>query len=186
MLLICSHSDREKLISLVVNLFVRNPWTMQLFEMDTIPKELNNHPLTVAVRELMKVMGVGGADSLMKYSVKWAYLIEHEEGGLIKDLKHEIEKLNFAFCYSASGRFITSSCPSCFGRFTNGQVAAYLPLSPNVAVCFSKDIRNANNRICIVNDDDAMDINSIYSSLDVERARYLIGNSTSVLQECLS
>ena len=186
--LICSHEDREKLISLVVNLFVRNPWVMELFEMDNISEDLNSHPLTIAVRELMDAMGFGGADSLMKYSVKWAYLLEHEEGGLVKDFKQEIAKLNFTFYYSASGKFITSSCPSCFGYLKNGQAVAHLPLSPNVVVCFGKDIvqRNTNNRMCLINDDEAMDLNSIYSSLDVNRVRYFIGNSTLTVRESLS
>lgn len=186
--LICSHEDKEKLISLVVNLFVRNPWVMELFEMDNIPEDLNSHPLTIAVRELMDAMGFGGADSLMKHSVKWAYLLEHEEGGLVKDFKQEIAKLNFIFYYSASGKFITSSCPSCFGYLKKGQAVAHLPLSPNVVVCFGKDIvqRNTNNRMCLINDDEAMELNSIYSSLDVNRVRYFIGNSTLTVRESLS
>lgn len=186
--LICSHEDKEKLISLVVNLFVRSPWVMELFEMDNIPEDLNSHPLTIAVRELMDAMGFGGADSLMKHSVKWAYLLEHEEGGLVKDFKQEITKLNFIFYYSASGKFITSSCPSCFGYLKKGQAVAHLPLSPNVVVCFGKDIvqRNTNNRMCLINDDEAMELNSIYSSLDVNRVRYFIGNSTLTVRESLS
>lgn len=185
--LICSHADREKLISLVVNLFVRNPWAMEFFEMNNIPEGLNSHPLTIAIRELMDAMGFGGADSLMKHSVKWADLLEHEEGGLVEDLKQEIAKLNFTFYYSSTGNFITSSCPSCFGYLKNGQAAVHLPLSPHVIVWFGQNIvpRTVNNRMQIINADAAMRINNIYFSFDVKRVRYLIGNSTSTLQEYL-
>lgn len=185
--LICSRKDKEDLIRLVLNLFVRNPWAMEFFEMNMIPEELNQHPLTITVRELLDKLHWGGADSLMKYSVKQTCLLEHDEGGLVKELKQELAKLNFTFYYSPSGKFLTSSCPSCFG-YSNGQALAHLPLSPHVIVCFGKDIipRNINNRMKIINAEDAMNLNSLYSSLDVTRVRYFISNSSSTLQEYIS
>lgn len=186
--LICSHKDKEELISFTVNLFVRNPWAMDYFEMDTIPKELDEHPVSNAVRKLLEELNWGGANSLIKHSIKCADLLEHDEGGLVRELKQEIAKLNFTFYYSKSGKFITSSCPSCLGYFKNGKVFAYLPLSPYVAVSFGDSIvsREDNNRMGVINTDDTMGVNRIYLSLDTKRVRYFIGNSDVTLQEYLS
>lgn len=190
--LICYRQDKEELISFIVNLFVRNPWVMNYFEMDTIPKELDNHPVLNAVRECLEELNLGGANSLIKYSIKCAYLLEHDAGGLVHDLKHEIEKLNFTFYYSESksgvGKFITSSCPSCIDCFKNGQISAYLPLSPHVAVSFGDSIvpRRGNNRMKIISTDRTMSVNRMYLSLDTKQVRYIISNSFLTLQEYLS
>lgn len=186
--LICSHENKKDLISLIVNLFVRNPWAMDYFQMDTVPEEIYSHPNANWAREVLEELNLGGADSVIIHSVKKAYLLEHEEGGLVHEIECKLQKLNFTFYLSFSGKFITSSNPSCFCSSDSGQAFAYLPLSPNVAVYFGKDCvpRSVNNRITKVNADKAMEINSIYSAYDTQRVRYIISNSETSLHEFLS
>ena len=115
-------------------------------------------------------------------------MLDHSEGGLVHDLKQEIEKLNFRFLYSDSGKFITSSCPACIVNLCNDQTFAYLPLSPHLSVCFGKDValRKMNNRMKKISAEDAISINEVYKFWDTKQVRYFIGNSDSTLQEYLS
>lgn len=186
--IICSHENKIGLISLIVNLFVRNPWVMEYFQLNEIPEELNNHPICATIKELMEILILGGADSLLKYSMKYAYLLEHDEGGLAHDMMEEIEKLNFTFYYSKEGKFITSSCPSCVGNFSDERAFAHLPLSPFVVVCFGNDTvpRRVNNRMKILDASETTGINSIYQSFDTKQARYIISNSGATLKKFLS
>lgn len=184
---ICSHENKVGLISLIVNLFVRNPWVMEYLQLGQIPEELSNTPTFAAIKELMEALNWGGADSLLKYSMKYAYLLEHDEGGLAHDMMVEIEKLNFTFYYSKEGKFITSSCPSCVGNFSDERAFAHLPLSPFVVVCFGNDTvpRRVNNRMKILDASETMGINSIYQSFSTKQARYIISNSDTTLTKCL-
>lgn len=185
--LICSHENKIGLISLIVNLFVRNPWVMEYLQLGQIPEELSNTPTFAAIKELMEALNWGGADSLLKYSMKYAYLLEHDDGGLVHEMKENIEKLNFTFYYSKDGKFITSNCPSCIGNFSNEQTFAYLPLSPFVIVCFGTSTvpRSVNNRMRIVNANETLSMNSIYQSFSTKQARYIISNSDTTLTKCL-
>ena len=185
--LICSHENKIGLISMVVNLFIRNPWVMEYFQLNEIPEELNSHPTCAVIKDLMEALNWGGADSLLKYSMKYAYLLEHDEGGLAHDMMEEIEKLNFTFYYSKEGKFITSSCPSCVGNFSDERAFAHLPLSPFVVVRFGNDIvpRRSNNRMKTLDTSETMAINSIYQSFDTKQARYIISNSDTTLKKYL-
>lgn len=181
--LICSPEDKEELISFIINLYIRNPWTMECFKMHEIPKELRNHPDANIINKLLEGMNWGGADSLLNYSVMWSYLVEHDEGGLIKELKQEIEKLKFTFFHSKSGNFITSNFPSCIGYAKNEKLFAYLPLSPCAAVLFGDSFvsKKDNNRMRIINAHDTLNINRIYSLFDTKQVKYIINHSDLTL-----
>ena len=183
-------SERKVLISFIVNLFLRNPWTLQEMDVDCISDDIKDNDEIEIIRNVLDKTGLGGTDSLIKQAQKEVYLTEKYEGGFAVRLCKLIESVNVLFFFSEEDAFTTCSFPAQIGEdpTTVGEnhMSAFLPLSPHVAVLFGNfhDMDDIKNRMVILGTKDAMLFNKAVLKRPVDQIRYIIGNSDKIIRKC--
>ena len=184
-------SERKVLISFIVNLYLRNPWTMKELDVDGISNDINENEEIEIIRKLLDQTGFGGTDSLIKVAKKEVYLTEKYEGGMAFRLCKCIEDINVLFFFSEEDAFTTCSFPAQIGEdptsIGENHMCAFLPLSPHVAVLFGnyKDMTNKKNRMVKIETKDAMLLNKEVFQKPIDQIRYVIGNSDDIIRKCV-
>ena len=175
--LICSTEDKNILLHLVVNFFIRTPQIMEALSVNEIPKGLEEVEWIGALREALDRMGMGGWESVIKMAVKEAYLTEEYGEGPVFDLLNSIKNLNFTFYRAQAGCFLTSDQPVLIGIDEHipmgDKQCLYFALSPKVVVLFGDyaESKNKRNRMVITSDARVEDFNMVM----VRRAKELQG-----------
>ena len=190
--LICTGKDRKLLISFIVNLFVRNPWTLNQFDFEGTSDKLNGVKEFEVIRDLLEKMNFGSADSLFEAANKQAMLTEKFDGGFAVSLCKLLENDNYTFFFSEEDTFTTSSFPSNVGidPYTTDEnhMSAFLPLSPHVAVLFGnyENTVDVRNKLVHIDTDNGMLFNKAVFLKQPEQIRFIIGNSRRIVEKCVN
>lgn len=184
--LICSSDEKKLLAEFAVNLYVRNPWIMKVFELDHIPEELEGNQELQAMREVFSQLGFGNMDSLVKAIQKKAFMSDGFDRGFCVELTERLRHVELTFFYSTDSAFATSSFPSGLEE-DDETLSAFLSLSPNVAVIFGNFncLHNFRNRMMRIEKDKVMEFNKNIVNLSAAQVRYIICRNESLLRELI-
>lgn len=189
--LICNSDEKRLLAEFAVNLYVRNPWTMKVFELDQIPEDLKDNQELQAIREVFSLLGFGNMDSLVKAAQKKAFITDGFDGGFSVELTERLRHVELTFFYSPDSAFATSSFPSGLEEDSyavgDEKLSAFLPLSPNVALMFGnfKHLHSFRNRMTRLRKDMAMEFNQKLVNFSAEQVRYIICKDKTLLRELI-
>lgn len=189
--LICNGKEKKLLAEFAVNLYVRNPWTMKVFELDHIPEDLEDNQELQAMREAFSLLGFGNMDSLVKAAQKKAFITDDFDGGFSVELTERLRQVELTFFYSLDAAFVTSSFPSGLGEDSSAvgveKISSFLPLSPNVAVMFGnfEHMHDFRNRMVVLKKDMVMEFNQKYMEHSAEQVRYIICRDELLLKEMI-
>lgn len=181
--LICSTEDKNTLLRLVVNFFIRTPQMMEALSVNEIPKGLEEVEGIGALHEALDLMGMGGWESFVKMAVEKAYLTEEYGEGPVFDLLNSIRNLNFTFYRAQEGCFLTSDQPVSIGIDKHipmgDKQCLYFALSPKVVVLFGdyEESKNKRNRMVIISNARVEDFNMVMVKKIKELPGKIIANS---------
>lgn len=189
--LICKSEEKKLLAEFIVNLYVRNPWTMAMLQLNEIPKDLDSNQEIQIMRQMFSRLGFGSLNSMIIAAQKKAYITDEFGRGFCGELTQRLCNVDLSFFYSDDSAFVTSSFPTGFGEDSSAvgfeKISNFLSLSPNVAVMFGNFnyIHKFKNRMTRLSKDIVMEFNQIFFSRSTEQVRYIICHNSSLLEELM-
>lgn len=186
--LILHGKEKEMLRRFVVNLMLRNPINMDSLALSEIPEEEKNSDGMSLFRNIMNVMGLGGADSVYLAAQKKAMLTYEIEGSLPQAYVEKVSKISFTFLYATNSVFITSDIPVCFGYdctiLDEDRTCLYLALSPKVAVLFGNynELKGDKNKMIKI-ESEYVDLFNEQVAKHHNYIRLLIGSSKELIEK---
>lgn len=138
--LVCSTNDREILISLVANLYVRNPLTLQSAQVETVSESIKESDEYSDTKGLFDSLGLDiNIDSIIKAAQKRIWLDDTMDESIPLKVQKELKTLKMSFIVSKDKPFIFTSFPVLVQVDEQNKLKlAILPLSPDCAVMFSE------------------------------------------------
>lgn len=167
---------------------MRTPEVMNLMAADEIPKEIAESEFMAELRKILNLMGIGGADEIVKLTHKSICLTDKFDNGPMVDICHEAQKLNFLFLRAKKNLFLTSNQPVLSGFdysiIEDNKTVFSMTLSPQLAILFGNfpESRKRKNRMKIVRDDIVDDFNKILFKDAVKNGRCVINQSEELLE----
>lgn len=189
--LIYNLEEKSILGSFVVNLFLRNPYSMRiLFQNDTQEDMVENDELLI-IEKMLDLMGFGGFESLVEATEKKMIVDERLEGSLPNQLMEEISKMNLYIFQTDKVEFITSEFPVLYDLKVLNEVETefehlHLPISPKYALYFCRERLEKRKRLAVLGDEIAEEMNCFYFEMSKEQARYIISESEENLKSIVS
>ena len=137
--LVCSTNDRDTLISLVSNLYVRNPLTLESAQVDAIPENIKRSDEYQGAKALLDLLDLPfNVDSIVKAAQKRVWLDDTMDESMPMKVQEGLKNLKMIFLVSKDKPFIFTSFPVLVQVDEQNKLRlAVLPLSPNCAVMFS-------------------------------------------------
>ena len=163
---ICNDEEMHLLVRFIANLILRNPKTMELYQLSEIADEIRHDEDIMVICELLDRLGFGGGESVVKAAQKKGVLTEEFGDGETFELMKEIEVLPAHFFLAKQGNFITSDFPVSYGRDRTikdgNQTAIFLPLTKRTAVLYGMYDGLMGNRMTEINNEIVEELNGIY------------------------
>ena len=192
--LICSNEDKNILASFVVNLLLRNKWSLEQFEKDFNEDELlQNNEEIQQIDQLMNDLNFGGTETLLKMTNKKVLLDEEIIGSQAKKQIKDVRNLNCRILVSDTWQFITSSFPVLFELFDSEDGIThpkniYVPIHPRFALLYSDGVRDRKyqNKKSIITKDEVRKLNHLYFETDIDQTRYIIAQEKFAIDDALN
>lgn len=185
---ICSDTEANTLRSMVVNLYLRNPATLDFANINELPKRITESEAYVLTDSIFRNSEYGDAESLGRHFNKMMWLDDRFPGGIPTRMKSDIEKHHFFFLNSQDRRFITCDFPVIPQIDEHGNVAVLLaPLSPECFLAFSNQKVDAwmHNRVLRTNNEIVDDMNSMVINIQWKHSRFFVGRDKEDLEIAL-
>ena len=187
--LICNREEKEILASFVSNIFLRNPWSMRQADLDCVTDGIMDVEEIKSIDMILQSMGLGGTESLVKFSSKKIWLDEKYDGGIQQESQKMLRRMKFCFITSKNGEFVTSSFPVLNGideTTEENQKITYFPLHPHIAVLYGNSMsRKAWNRVTPMAGEDIDFLNKKYFKLDNEQIRFIYAKEKKILERLM-
>ncbi len=185
--LICNKDEKKTLASLVVNLFLRNPRSLNQVELNMVVDDLmSSNEEIQSIDQLLSDMNFGDTKSLIKAAQKKVLLDEEFSGGAPEQMINDLLGLSLSFLVSKDQEFITSDFPVLCKLFETaaGEIypqKIYLPISPYCMLQYSNDpmARFYTNRVVPISNEDVNKLNRSYMK---SQSKLLIAREESILK----
>ncbi len=191
--LVCSSLDKNILASFVINLLLRNPWSLNTAKIDSTSSPIMELEDIKTICDVVESIGMGGARSLVEAAANKVWLDESFTGSVSESFKNELLHLNCVFVVTKSQQFITSSFPVQYRTFDTSDGMTHIesiicPLNPNYALLYSINpiTKPYKNRMVLIPAKTADIINSCYLKTDTEHTRFIIASEKSILERLVS
>lgn len=187
--LICDKNGKILLASFVVNMLLRNIWTMKMLNPDVIMEEERNLPYYKDFSSIFEWLRWGNPDALLRQAHRKMLFDEEMVGGAAYVGKNDILKLNLTFFVSSKVEFVTSSFPTLY-ETTDDQEGIthlsklYIPIHKHVAINYTDGdyARKYRNRKITILDKDVHKMNRKYLNYTEEQCRFIIGSGEEALK----
>lgn len=185
---ICNKENRKILSRFVVNMFLRNPYSLN--QINCFPEEVMKNKEIQSINESLQFLGVGSTKSLIKAAIKNVCLNEEYKVGIPELLLNELLNFNYSFFVSKEEEFVTSSFPVIFKIYGSEDGItpskySYLPLHPNVALFYSDSLKEFRNRIKFLSKNYVKQLNTLYLKIDTKKVPYIIAHKKSTLEDLI-
>lgn len=174
--LICSAKEKEQIRAFFAYTYFRHPSMIDklLDYYGDIIRGESDDGLAQSVNELFDLLGYGSAKGMMVHSVKSIPFNSEIENNPVAQLTKDLEDLHMFFLVAQTNEFILSSFP--FVILKADSLQYIMPLSPNIAVCWSDNPadRCYRNRFVSIDADNVNEINMSYFLYPKEQCHYLI------------
>lgn len=187
--LICNAEEKKVLTKLVVNMLLRNPWSLKQADVDELSVGVMKDKEIQSISQLFRDIGFGSAKSLIKAANKKVWLDEEFPESAPQQLVSELLGLNFSILSSDKTSFVTSNFPVLYNTYdtedgiTHFQMI-YMPLHPHFAVLYTNNpiAKSYRNRLVFLPDIEINRMNQFYLKSSVEQTRFIISNKKFTLK----
>lgn len=186
--LILHGEEKEVLCRFVVNLMLRNPSNMELLALSDIPKDVKRSDGFLLFKDIMKKMGLGGAESIYLAAQKKAMLTEELESSFPKVYAEYLKNICFTFFYAEDGNFVTSDVPVCFGKdwtiSDEDKTCLYIAVTSKIALLFGNYNmpQTRKNRMVRIKSE-IVELFNKQMAKHFNRINMLIGNSKELIEK---
>ena len=148
--LILNTSEKDMLISSIVNLFLRNPRNMEKLKLSELREEVHDFEEYNEIDDLLNCMKIGGTESIFLAAQKKNMLTKENPDSFPERMEKRLSNLDFMFFYAQECTFLTSDMPVLIGNdrhtIDSDSICAFLALTPTVAVFFGNYSQSKENR----------------------------------------
>ena len=187
--LVCHKDEKRLLASFVANIFLRNPWSLERANINSVPDELMKNKEIQSIDELLKTMNFGGIESLVKAVNKKIWLDEEFIGNVPKQRINDVLDLNFSILVSKKQQFITSSFPVVYTTYDSQDEkthfnSLFLPIHSYIGLIYTHCAisKYFQNRMIVIESNVVNQINQWYLQENIEQTRFLIGQEEKSLK----
>lgn len=187
--LICNSEDKMVLCKFVVNMLLRNPWSLEQAKVDKFPDEVIENKEVQSINQLFLDMEFGSAKSLIKAANKKVWLDGEFTESVPEQLTSELLSLNFSVLSSDKAVFVTSSFPVLYDTYDTEDGIThpkmiYMPIHPHFAVLYTNNsiVRGYRNRKVVLPENDVNRMNQLFLRSDIDQVRFIISNNESALK----
>ena len=143
-IIVCNDNEKMLLAEFTINIFLRNPKTLDILKVNDIPTEtLENEKIKSYQKDLATYSNNENADikPFILHAHKRLYLTKDYPKGLYNFCLNTISDLNFQFSITESLPFITSDFPVYYKWTSDNSFVdfIYLPIHPHIALVFSRN-----------------------------------------------
>lgn len=191
--LVGDRNDKRALAGLVINLLLRNPWSLSKAKLEVVPTDILKNEEIQSIRQLFQLLDWGDANPLITAASKKVWLDHKFVGGVPKQLIDELLKLNFSVLVSEKHQFVTSSFPVVYETYdsedgTTHPRMMYLPIHPRFALLYSNNAvtKSYRNRMVLLPINEVNRMNRLYLKSDIRQARFIISNDKFVLEQLIN
>lgn len=107
--LICKSEEKKALAKFVLNMLLRNPWSLKQTKVDSLSKEVMDNKEIQIINQLFQDIGFGSAKSIIEAANKKVWLDGEFTGSVPEQLVSELLGLSFTIFSSDKAAFVTSS-----------------------------------------------------------------------------
>lgn len=187
---VCSIKEKKILLNFIVNLVLRNPYTMEMNNIDDISDLDGNDEIDTYIR-LLDGMGWRGGESFIRAASRWCNLNVESKYSLQRLLFDEIKDLNYVFLKSDKPLFITSSFPVVFGtdhsiKDKNKTMIGF-PVSPHIYMMIGnfEHLKKYCNYLIPIEESVAKNILKNYIESNQSKYRFLMSNSSEIIEKIM-
>lgn len=187
--LVCSKNDRETIISLVANLYVRNPLTLQSAQVDTVSEIIKQSDEYRDIKSLLDWLGIDiNIDSIVKAAQKRVWLDDTMDESIPLKVQNELKTLKMSFLVSRDKPFIFTSFPVLVQIDEQNKLKlAILPLSTDCAVMFSENSLGKlnSNRIHYIDNFGVEKLNKMLILSGAKEIDYIMARDKQEIEDVL-
>lgn len=190
--LICNTEEKKALTQFVVNMLLRNPWSLEQAQVNVLPQEVMKDKEIQTISQLFGDMKFGSVKSLIKAANKKVWLDGEFPESVPEQLVSELLGLNFSILSSDMAAFVTSSFPVLYDTYDTEDGIThprmiYMPLHPHFAVLYTNNpiAKPYRNRLVSLPDHEVNNMNQLYFKSDVDQIRFIISNEESALNSVI-
>lgn len=99
---------------MIANFLFRNPWSMQLYQIDDVSNDILNESEIRSINEMLNKLGFGNINPFIKLTSKYLLLDDRREDSVVSKMINDLSKMNYSILKSGESQFITSSFPIVF------------------------------------------------------------------------
>lgn len=183
---ILNNQEKNIINRLIANFLFRNPWSMQLYQIDDVSNDILNESEIRNINEMLNKLGFGNINPFIKLASKYLLLDDRREDSVVSKMINDLSKMNYSILKSRESQFITSSFPIVFSFDENDCFnSIYMPINPKYAIIFLTHTisRKFRNRIISMNASDTNRINKAYLNTNIDQNRFLIANNKKVIKQ---
>lgn len=169
--LICLNAEERNLLAdFCTNMFMRNPFVMEVGNVGEVPEDAIDNQLIRAVKQIFTDMNLGDWRPILRKARQKVWFSSNMDDAPANLFKQNLLKIPFHFYYDGKGRFLFGEVPFSFYGEPMGEITLfYLPLSKNCAVLYSYLFsRTLRNRAIPAPDKKVQSINSTLFQYDLQ------------------
>jgi hypothetical protein len=186
--LILRPAEKEEVASLISNLFVRNPVTLDVFmEGFDEAKEL---PELAPYTELLNIVGISESESFFKAAYKNIITFEEVEGAWPNIIKDCLINMYVYILKSPEGsNFVTASFPIMYttkelNKNETNLKSLYVPITPRFALLYlDKKAPGRTNKILEIQEKMVNKLNLDYLKYDENRSYLILSHNKELLEK---
>ena len=187
---VCSRKEKKILLNFIVNLVLRNPYTMEMNNIDDISDLEGNDEIDMYIK-LLDGMGWHGGESFIRAASRWCNLNVESKYSLQRLFFDEIKDLNYVFLKSDKPLFIASDFPVVLGTDhsieDNNKIMMGFPVSPHIYMLIGnyEHLKKYCNYLIPVEESVVMKIVKNYIESNQSKCRFLMSNSSEILENII-
>lgn len=186
--------EKNTLHAFVVNLILRNPWSLHQAKLDDISIHTMTMPEIQEIDHLLQDMKLGGTKSFIRAANKHIWLDKdfNNDKNIPIIFEKDFQEMHLCFLYAGSNYFITSSFPAIYATNTENNYThfnfLFIPICPKVALLYSKqpNIRTFNNRIKYISGSLVIYLNQLYLKTQIEKTPYIFSHNKEFLKKIIN
>ncbi len=180
--LICSSAEKESLLRLINNLYLRNPITMTEYSLDSPQPWILSLPSFQEMKSLLNTYNIGNVANRIISSVqKRVYLFENL-------LTTNINTHNLTFLVSKEKGFVFSNLPVFLRNTANNSCILFSPISPNCCVHYFENKNNQNyrkNKITYISKEQTIILNCLLGLAAQQDTKYLYAKDKQEIEDTI-
>jgi hypothetical protein len=191
--LICNKDEKRTLASFVINMLLRNPWSLVQAEVNSVEDELMKNEEIQSINQLLQQINFGDIKSLIKSANKKVWLVDEFAGGVPVQLTNELLDLSYNVFVSKDHQFVTSDFPVLYEIYepVKGDShfkTIYLPISPYCLLQYSNNstAKPYRNRMTSISAEGVDHINQFYWESGTNQSRLIIASEESILKHIVN